>query len=104
MPEPVGMAGDPSARLVLVGNDAFLHGDLASAARDYRAALAKKPDFAVATFNLGIVEVHVGRTAQGTRDMDRGIALATRHGMTTRYVAKLRALRAAFSPGTIRAT
>ena len=96
LPEPVGMAGDARARLVLDGNAAFLQGDLTAAARDYRRALRAKPDFAVARFNLGLVEIHANAQAAGLRDMDRGIALATAHGMSRAYVARLRALRAGF--------
>lgn len=98
LPEPIGMAGDPSAKLVLAGNRAFLHGDLATAKRDYRAALAARPTLAVAEFNLGLVEAHEGAQKRGLADMDRGIALARKNGMAARYVAKLRALRAAFTP------
>ncbi|GAC1308090.1 MAG: hypothetical protein NVSMB21_12960 [Vulcanimicrobiaceae bacterium] len=96
LPEPVGMAGDAAARLVLDGNAAFLHGDLTTAARDYRQALRAKPDLAVARFNLGLVELHANAQRAGARDMDRGIALATAHGMSRAYVARLRALRAGF--------
>ena len=98
LPEPIGMAGDPSASLVLAGNHAFLHGDLTTAKRDYRAALKGRPALAVAEFNLGLVEAHEGAQKQGLADMDRGIALARENGMAARYVAKLRALRAAFTP------
>ena len=97
LPEPVGMAGDLSANLVLAGNHAFLHGDLATAKRDYRAALEIHPAFAVAEFNLGLVEAHAGAQKQGLADMDRGIAFARKNGMAARYVTKLRALRAAFT-------
>jgi hypothetical protein len=97
LPEPVGMDGDPGARGVLAGNAAFLHGDLTTAARDYRAALARKPDFAIASFNLGLVEVHQGQRSRGLADMDRGIALASEHGMSSAVISRLRALRAAFS-------
>ena len=100
LPVPVGMGGDPAAQIVLAGNAAFLRGDLAGAARSYRAALARKPDFAIATFNLGLVEMHRGQSANGMRDMDRGISLARRHAMSSRDIARLRALRAAFAPGT----
>ena len=96
LPEPVGMEGDPAAATVLQGNAAFLHGDLRAAAGDYRKALRRKPDFAVATFNLGLVEEHQGRRDAGLRDMNRGISLAMQHGMGSRYVARLRALRDAF--------
>ncbi len=99
LPAPVGMDGDPAASIVLAGNAAFLHGDLAGAARSYRAALVRKPDFAIARFNLGLVEMHRGRTTNGLHDMDRGISLAQRHGMSSGDVARLRSLRAAFSPG-----
>ena len=98
LPEAVGMAGAPSANLVLAGNRAFLHGDLTTAKRDYRAALKARPKLAAAEFNLGLVEIHEGAKAQGIADMDRGIALAHETGMAARFVAKLRALRAAFSP------
>jgi hypothetical protein len=98
LPEPVGMAGDPSANLVLAGNRAFLHGDLVTATRDYRAALKGRPTLAVAEFNLGLVEMHGSGKARGLADMDRGIVLAHENGMSARFVAKLRALRAAFSP------
>lgn len=98
LPEPVGMAGDPSAALVLAGNRAFLHGDLVTATRDYRAALKGRPTLGVAEFNLGLVEMHGAGKSKGLADMDRGIVLAHENGMTARYVAKLRALRAAFSP------
>ncbi len=97
LPEPVGMDGDPAARLVLSGNSAFLQGDLAAADADYRAALRRKPDFAVATFDLGLVEIHEGRRMPGLAHLDRGIALAREHGMATSYIARLRALRNAFS-------
>lgn len=96
LPEPVGMAGDPSARLVLDGNAAFLGGDLATAAKDYRSALRAKPNFAVARFNLGLVEIHANAKDTGLHDMDRGIALAVKAGMSRTYVARLRALRAGF--------
>ena len=96
LPEPVGMQGDPAAATVLAGNTAFLHGDLHGAADDYRAALRRKPDFAVASFNLGLVEVHQGRRDAGLRDMNRGISLANAHGMSPGYVSRLRALRDAF--------
>lgn len=96
LPEPVGMRGQPSARLVLDGNAAFLQGDLATATADYRRALRAKPDLAVARFNLGLVELHANARAAGLRDMDRGIALAVAHGMSYAYVARLRALRAGF--------
>lgn len=98
LPEPVGMAsGDPGARLVLDGNAAFLRGEIETAAADYRAALATRPDFAVARFNLGLVEMHENSRLSGLRDMDRGIALASAHGMGRAYVGRLRALRAAFA-------
>lgn len=96
LPEPVGMAGQPSAKLVLDGNAAFLQGDLTTAARDYRGALREKPDFAVARFNLGLVEIHANAKTAGLHDMDRGIALAAKNGMSRAYVARLRALRAGF--------
>lgn len=96
LPEPVGMTGDPGAQLVLDGNAAFLHGDLETAAHDYGAALRGRPDFAVARFNLGLVEVHANARTAGIRDMDRGIALAVAHRMSPAYVRRLRALRAAF--------
>jgi hypothetical protein len=97
LPEPLGMDGDPAARRVLDGNTAFLHGDLKTAAGDYRAALARKPGFAIASFNLGLVEMHQGQRSRGLADMDRGITLATEHGMPSATVSRLRALRAAFS-------
>lgn len=97
LPEPVGMASDPGARLVLDGNAAFLHGDLGGAAADYRAALRGRPGFAVARFNLGLVEMHENSRVAGLRDMDRGIALAREGGMTRAYVGRLRALRMAFA-------
>lgn len=96
LPEPVGMAGDPGARLVLDGNAAFLAGDLATAASDYRGALRLRPELAVARFNLGLVEVHGSARTAGIRDMDRGIALASAHRMSRAFVARLRALRSAF--------
>lgn len=96
LPEPVGMAGQPTAKLVLDGNAAFLSGDLATAARDYRRALRAKPDFAVARFNLGLVEIHANAQTAGLHDMDRGIVLARQNGMSSAFVAKLRALRAGF--------
>ncbi len=104
LPAPVGMSGDPSAALVVAGNSAFLHGDLVTAARDYRSALARKPDFAIASFDLGLVEMHAGRPDLGRADMDRGIRLAQRHGMSTRVIARLRALRAAFAPNRVETT
>jgi hypothetical protein len=97
LPVPIGMDGDPAARMVLDGNAAFLHGDLTAASGDYRAALARKPDFAIASFNLGLVEVHQGQRSRGIADMDRGIALASAHGMSHATISRLRALRAAFS-------
>lgn len=97
LPEPIGMDGDPAARIVLDGNAAFMQGDLQAADRDYRKALRRKPDFAVATFNLGLVELHEGQRPRGLADMDRGIALAREHNMSSAYVARLRALRAAFA-------
>jgi hypothetical protein len=97
LPEPVGMDGDPAAQLVLAGNRAFLHGQLHTAHLDYRAALRRKPDFAVAAFNLGLVEVHEGQRTRGLGDMDRGISLADQHRMNPTFVAHLRALRAAFA-------
>ncbi len=97
LPEPVGMSGDPAATLVLDGNAAFLHGDLATAKRDYELAIVHKHDFAVARFNLGIVEAHGGHRTLGLSDMSQGIALARRHGMSSAYVARLVALRSAFS-------
>ncbi len=97
LPEPVGMTGDPAAAFVLDGNAAFLHGRLATAKRDYELALVHKRDFAVARFNLGLVEVHDGHRTLGLDDMSRGIALARRHGMSSAYVARLIALRSAFS-------
>lgn len=96
LPEPVGMQGNPAAAIVLDGNAAFLHGDLRGAAADYREALRRKPDFAVATFNLGLVEAHQGHRDDALRDMDRGIALARQHGMGSTYVTRLRAMRDAF--------
>lgn len=98
LPEPVGMDGDPAASDVLQGNAAFLHGDLRGAAASYRKALARKHDFAIATFNLGLVEMHTGNAAAGRSDMDRGIEIATQHGMSARDIGRLRELRAAFSP------
>ena len=100
LPVPVGMDGDPSARMVIDGNTAFLHGDLGGATKEYRRALGRKSDFAIATFNLGLVEMHTHAEAQGLRDMDRGIALATQHGMSERDVARLRALRSSFGTQT----
>ena len=97
LPAPVGMAGDPAARLVLDGNAAFRNGDLPTAAADYRRALTRKPDFAVATFDLGLVEIHAGKRVAGLAHMDRGIALARAHGMSARDVGRLRSLRDAFS-------
>jgi hypothetical protein len=97
LPEPVGMNGDPAARSVLAGNSAFESGDLTAAAGDYAAALRRKPDFAVATFNLGLVEIHQGKRAAGLAHMERGIGLATRNGMSPAYVRRLRALRDAFT-------
>jgi hypothetical protein len=97
LPQPVGMDGDPVARIVLDGNAAFVHGDLHAAADDYRAALGRKPNFAVARFNLGLVEMHTGQSTRGLRDMDRGIDLAAAHGMTAAFVARLRQLRRAFA-------
>jgi hypothetical protein len=96
LPVPVGMDGDPAARSVTDGNAAFLNGDLRSAASLYRAALRRKHDFAIATFNLGLVEMHTGDAKRGLRDMDRGIALARRHGMSEPDIARLRSLRAGF--------
>ena len=100
LPTPVGMNGDPAAQMVLDGNAAFLHGDLSGATKYYRAALGRKSDFAIATFNLGLVEMHTGSEAQGYRDMDRGIALAVRNGMSERDIARLRTLRSSFSTQT----
>ncbi len=100
LPTPVGMDGDPAARMVIDGNAAFLHGDLSGAAADYRRALGRKSDFAIATFNLGLVEMHTGNQAQGLRDMDRGIELAERHGMSGRDIARLRTLRSSFTSQT----
>lgn len=98
LPEPIGMAsGDPGVRLVLDGNAAFLRGEVENAAADYRAALRTRPDFAVARFNLGLVEMHENSRLSGLRDMDRGIALASAHGMGRAYVGRLRALREAFA-------
>lgn len=97
LPEPVGMNGDPAARLVLDGNAAFASDDLLAAAQDYSRALRRKPDFAVATFNLGLVELHQGKRAAGLAHMERGIGLATRNGMPPAYVRRLRALRDAFT-------
>jgi hypothetical protein len=100
LPAPVGMAGDPAALLVENGNTAFLHGDLHGAAAYYREALERKSDFAIATFNLGLVEMHTGREARGVADMNRGIDLATQHGMSPRDVGRLRTLRSAFTTQT----
>ncbi len=97
LPEPVGMDGNPAARLVLDGNAAFVHGDLQRAAADYHAALARIPSFAIAMFNLGLVEIHEGNRGAGLADMDRGIALAGAHRMSARDIARLRSLRAAFA-------
>jgi tetratricopeptide (TPR) repeat protein len=96
-PVPVGMDGNPVARIVLDGNAAFLRGDLHQAAIDYHRALERKPDFAVASFNLGLVEAHRGERARGLADMDRGIALAASHRMAVPFVNRLRALRRAFA-------
>ena len=104
LPEPAGAASDRSARLVRAGNDAFLHGDLETAARDYHAALRRKPASAIATFNLGLVEMHTGKNAAGAADMNRGIALANKSGMVAHDLAKLRALRATFTPNPIETT
>jgi hypothetical protein len=103
LPEPVGMDGQPAARMVLSGNTAFLHGDLADAERDYRAALVRIPDFAVAAFNLGMVQVHEGQRAAGLKNMDRGIRLAIAHGMSAPYVTRLRSLREAFADAPVQA-
>lgn len=100
LPTPVGMNGDPAAQMVIDGNAAFLHGDLSGAAKEYRSALGRKNDFAIATFNLGLVEMHTGNGARGMRDMDRGIELAVRHGMSERDIARLRALRSSFNTHT----
>ncbi len=100
LPSPVGMAGDPAALMVANGNTAFLHGDLRGAAGYYRAALRRKNDFAIASFNLGLVEMHTGAKTRGIADMDRGIDLATQHGMSARDVGRLRALRSAFTTQT----
>ena len=100
LPTPVGMDGDPAALMAENGNTAFLHGDLRGAAADYREALQRKSDFAIATFNLGLVEMHTGAEARGIADMDRGIDLATQHGMSARDVGRLRALRSAFTTQT----
>ena len=100
LPAPVGMAGDPAALMVENGNAAFLHGDLHRAAALYREALQRKNDFAIATFNLGLVEMHTGATTRGVADMDRGIDLATRHGMSAHDVSRLRTLRRAFTTET----
>lgn len=97
LPTPVGMDGDPAALMVTHGNAAFLHGDLRGAATFYRQALQRKSDFAIATFNLGLVEMHTGDRTRGVADMNRGIALATRHGMSDSDVARLRELRSAFT-------
>jgi hypothetical protein len=70
------MNGNPAAQMVLDGNNAFLHGDLHEAAKEYRAALIRVPDFAIAAFNLGLVEAHEGLRDHGLADMERGIALA----------------------------
>ena len=91
------MAGDRDAALVVAGNAAFRTGRFAVAAHDYARALAHKPDFAVARFNLGLLEAHTGAGAAGLRDMDRGISLAEAHGMSRAFTARLRALRAAFA-------
>jgi hypothetical protein len=96
LPVPVGMDGDPAARSVIDGNAAFLNGDLRGAASLYRKALRRKHDFAIATFNLGLVEMHTGDATRGLRDMSRGIVLATQHGMSPADIARLRELRAAF--------
>jgi hypothetical protein len=100
LPTPVGMDGDPAARMVEDGNTAFLHGDLRGAAAYYHEALQRKSDFAIATFNLGLVEMHTGAEARGIADMDRGIDLATQHGMSPRDVGRLRTLRSAFTTQT----
>ena len=97
LPEPAPAASDASAKLVLAGNAAFSNGDLRAASSDYRAALRRTPGSGIAVFNLGLVEMHEGRATSGTRDMDRGIALAKQNGASPRELSKLRALRAAFS-------
>lgn len=104
LPEPGGDASDPAVHLVLVGNDEFLHGDLANAARDYRAALRRAPGSPIATFNLGLVELHDGHKPAGVADLNRGIALAVKSGMPAKVLARLRALRAAFSTSRVETT
>ena len=80
LPHTVGMSG-PDVDLIESGIAAYGRHDLRLARTDFRRALRIRSWTAVANFNLGVVDVRLGRRAIGTVEMRRGFTLANAHGM-----------------------
>ena len=70
---------DPAAvelnRLLAVAQDAVNQQDYATAAQDYQAYLAKKPDDAVVHYDLGYVYTAMQRPADAKTEYEKAIAL-----------------------------
>jgi Flp pilus assembly protein TadD len=70
---------DPAAielnRLLTAAQDAVSKQDYASAAQDYQAYLAKKPDDAVAHYDLGYAYTALQKPADAQREYEKAIAL-----------------------------
>jgi Flp pilus assembly protein TadD len=67
-------AAHPADALARAGVDAHRRGDLAGAARSYRAALAAAPDHPVATHYLGVIEYQQGRLGAALPLLERAAA------------------------------
>jgi Tfp pilus assembly protein PilF len=74
-----------------LGNVAYAGGDLARAERWYRRALELEPRDAATLNNLAVVVAEQGRCGEGSRLVDRAMALTDVDAATAARIAETRA-------------
>jgi lysophospholipase L1-like esterase len=71
------LPNDPEQRAVLrTGAEAYVRGDFAAAEEAFGRAVAKQPDVPLATYDLGVTQLRLGRSDGGLKELERASHLA----------------------------